>query len=95
MLRPLEVGESEPSHLAGVGGQVDTITIATVLGFKKDDGRPVTVQGTFRVFTEGESADLSVLGRDVTNNFSVVYDYPNQLVALLAPPHYYEIKKAS
>jgi hypothetical protein len=95
LLRPLEVSESEPSHLAGVGGQVDTITIATVLGFKKDDGRPVTVQGTFRAFTEGESADLSVLGRDVTNNFSVVYDYPNQLVALLAPPHYYEIKKAS
>jgi|GEM_PF-1675731 len=22
-----------------------------------------------------------------------VYDYPNQLVALLAPPHYYEIKR--
>jgi hypothetical protein len=53
------------------------------------------VQGTVRVFTESESADLSVLGRDVTNNFSVVYDYPNQTVALLAPPHYYEIKKAS
>ena len=74
LLRPLEVSESEPSHLAGVGGQVDTITIATVLGFKKDDGRPATVQGTFRVFTESESADLSVLGRDVTNNFSVIYD---------------------
>ncbi len=95
LLRPLEVSESEPSHLAGVGGQVNTITIATALGFKKDDGRPATVQGTFRVFTEGESADLSVLGRDVTNNFSVIYDYPNQTVALLAPPHYYEIKKAS
>ena len=47
------------------------------------------------VFTEGESAELSVLGRDVTNNFSVIYDYPNRSVALLARPHYYEIKSAS
>jgi len=95
LLQPMEISESEPSHLAGVGGQVNTITIATALGFKKDDGRPAMVQGTFRVFTESESADLPVLGRDVTNNFSVVYDYPDQTVALLAPPHYYEIKKAS
>jgi hypothetical protein len=55
----------------------------------------VTVRGLFAVFTEAESAELSVLGRDVTNNFSVIYDYPNRAVASLARPHYYEIKKAS
>jgi hypothetical protein len=55
----------------------------------------VTVRGPFAVFTEGESAELSVLGRDVTNNFSVIYDYPNRAVALLALPHYYEIKRQS
>lgn len=38
---------------------------------------------------------MSVLGRDVTNNFSVICDYPNAMVALLARPHYYEIKRAS
>ena|SRR2546430_5483428 len=55
-------------------------------------GQSITVRGSFGVFLEGESADLSVLGRDVTNNFSVIYDYPNQIIALLAPPHSYEIK---
>jgi len=55
----------------------------------------VTVRGSFGVFLEGESADLSVLGRDVTNNFSVIYDYPNQIIALLAPPHSYQIKPSS
>jgi len=55
----------------------------------------VTVRGSFGVFTEGESADLSVLGRDVTNNFSVIYDYPSQVIALLALPHSYEIKSSS
>lgn len=95
LLQELEVIEFELTGLAGVGGRVNTITVETVISFNRDDGRPVTVRGTFRVFTESESADLSILGRDVTNNFSVIYDYPNQTVALLAPPHSYEIKHAS
>lgn len=82
-------------QLAGVGGRVGSITVDTTIGFSRDDGKVVIVRGPFAVFTEGESAELSVLGRDVTNNFSVIYDYPNRAVALLARPHYYEIKRAS
>ena len=95
LLRPLVVGESAQSHLAGVGGPVNSIIIETAIGFVKDDGRQVIVRGTFHVFVESESSDLSVLGRDVTNNFGIIYDYPNQTVALLAPPHYYEIRNES
>ena len=94
-LQPLATVDAEPLHLSGVGGAVGSITVETVIGFVKDDGRMVTVRGIFSVFTEGESAELSVLGRDVTNNFSVIYDYPNRTVALLARPHYYEIKSVS
>ena len=63
-----------------------------------EDGviRPtLNVRGQFGVFTESESAELSVLGRDVTNNFGVIYDYPNRTIALLATPHFYEIKATS
>jgi hypothetical protein len=95
LLRPLAVGESGQNHLAGVGGPVNSVTVETAVGFIKDDGRRVNVRGTFHVFTESESSDLSVLGRDVTNNFGVIYDYPNQLVALLSLPHYYEIRRPS
>lgn len=95
LLSPLQTTLSEPSHLAGVGGRVDSIVIETAIAFVKDDGWPVSVTGTFPPFVESGSADLSVLGRDVTNNFGIIYDYPNQAVALLSPPHYYEIKKAS
>lgn len=94
-LSSLQVAESDLSHLIGVGGLANSITIETALGFVRDDGRLVSVRGTFHLFTESESADLSVLGRDVTNNFGIIYDYPNQIVALLAPPHYYEIKNVS
>ncbi len=95
LLRPLENQEAEQIHLAGIGGLSDSITIETVIGFKSDGERIATVRGTFGVFLQIEFADMSVLGRDVSNNFNVIYDYPNQLVALLAPPHFYEIKKAS
>jgi hypothetical protein len=95
LLKPLAMSESAQGHLAGVGGAVDSITIETALGFVRDDGKPVRVRGSFHVFAENESSDLSVLGRDVTNNFGIIYDYPNQTVALLSSPHYYEIKMAS
>lgn len=95
LLMPLKVTLAELSHLGGVGGTVGSITIETAIGFVRDDGRPIKVRGAFHVFTENESSDLSVLGRDVTNNFGIIYDYPNQVVALLAPPHYYEIRNAS
>ncbi|MEK7833698.1 MAG: hypothetical protein AAB401_21605 [Acidobacteriota bacterium] len=89
LLQPLEIGEL---RLAGVGGASGAILISTEIGFTRDDGKLVTIRGTFGVFTDYESADLSILGRDVTNNFGVIYDYPNRLVALLAQPHSYEIK---
>jgi hypothetical protein len=94
-LVPLQGSKPDQIQLAGVGGRVGSITVDTVIAFTRENGRTVTVRGPFAVFTEGESAELSVLGRDVTNNFSVIYDYPNRAAALLARPHYYEIKRAS
>ena len=75
-----------------MGGSASSINVETTIGFTRDDERRVTVRGLFAVFTDIESSDLSVLGRDVTNNFSAIYDYPNGVVALLTPPHSYEIK---
>ena len=94
LLQPFEAIGGERLLLSGVGGKTDSITIETTIAFTRDDGQLITVRGEFGVFLEGESADLSVLGRDVTNNFSVIYDYPNQIIALLAPPHSYEIKSS-
>src|SRR5207244_3085276 len=89
-LQPLEVVGAETILLAGVGGRAESITIETAIAFVRDDGQMVTIRGTFGVFTKGESADLSILGRDVTNKFSVIYDYPGQTISLLAPPHSYD-----
>jgi hypothetical protein len=95
VLQPMKTSGLEEILIAGVGGTADTITIDTAIGFVRDDGHLVTVRGTFSVFIQAESADLSVLGRDVTNNFTVIYDYPDQIIALLAPPHSCEIKSST
>ncbi|CAN5464761.1 hypothetical protein BH20ACI3_BH20ACI3_35190 [soil metagenome] len=91
----MEKAGTEEILLSGVGGAAGSITVETTIAFVRDDGQLVTVSGTFGVFTKDESADLWLLGRDVTNNFSVIYDYPQQTIALLAPPHSYEIKRPS
>ncbi|MDX6406242.1 MAG: hypothetical protein QOH70_3697 [Blastocatellia bacterium] len=95
VLQPMTRSGGEEILISGVGGAADSITIDTAIGFIRDDGQLVTVRGTFSVFAQAESADLSVLGRDVTNNFTVVYDYPQRIIALLAPPHSCEIKSSA
>lgn len=93
LLSPLATPQAKPLGLAGIGGVTNAITIETSLGFTRDDGKLVTVRGAYGVFAENSGTDLSVLGRDVTDNFGVIYDYPNLTIALLAPPHYCEIKR--
>lgn len=92
LLQPLATVESEQIHLAGVGGEAGSITVQTVVGFMRDNGQLVTVRGAFGVFTVSESSEMSVLGRDVTNNFDVIYSFPRREVMLLAPPHRYQIQ---
>jgi hypothetical protein len=95
LLQPLATDETEQIHLAGVGGEVGSITVQTVVGFLRDDGQLITVRGAFGVFTVSESSEMSVLGRDVTNNFDVIYSFPRREVTLLAPPHSYQIQHPS
>jgi hypothetical protein len=94
-LQSLATTETEQIHLAGVGGEVDSITVHTVVGFMRDNGQLVTVRGAFGVFTLSESSEMSVLGRDVTNNFDVIYSFPRREVILLGPPHGYQVQHPS
>ena len=92
LLTPL--ASSQNLELAGVGGKADSKVIETRLAFVRDDGNRVTVQGRFSVFTDITSSDVSVLGRDITNNFHVIYSYPERQAVMLAQPHAYRIDSA-
>ncbi|MEK6287810.1 MAG: hypothetical protein AABO57_18990 [Acidobacteriota bacterium] len=55
----------------------------------------MNVQGPFAVFADKTTSDVSILGRDVTNNFDVIYTYPTRRVILLAPPHEFLVQLKS
>lgn len=92
LLSPLAIASERSPELGGVGGRVGCIFVQTRLAFVRDDGKRVSVHGPYGIFTEQASSDVSVLGRDVTNNFDVIYSYPGRKVTMLAPPHSYQIK---
>jgi len=91
VLSPLILPADQTPTLGGVGGKVDCIFVQTRLAFARRDGKRATVNGPFGVFTDPTISDISVLGRDVTNNFDVIYSYPKRQVILLAPPHGYQV----
>jgi hypothetical protein len=48
-------------------------------------------RGQYAAITAVEALDMSVLGRDVTNLFAVIVDWPQRLVCLLGQRHQYTI----
>jgi hypothetical protein len=91
LLAPFALPAVQSPQLGGVGGKVGCVFIHSRLSFKRDDGKRVTVNGPFGVFTDPTSSDVSIPGRDVTNNFDVIYSFPQLQVMLLSPPHNYQI----
>ena len=92
VLAPLAIPAEEAPPLGGVGGRTDSVFVQTRLELTRDDGKPVRINGPFGVFTKMADSDVSVLGRDVTNNFDVIYSFPKQQVTLLAPPHTFVVQ---
>jgi hypothetical protein len=77
--------------LQGISGQSPYVELASAIEFVRDDGGPPRVRGTFAAFTDATATDLSIVGRDVLNNFDVVVSRPRNEVLLLAPTHYYQV----
>ncbi len=92
LLRPLVLPENEAPKLSGVGGAVECLLLGTRLGFTRDDAKLISINGSFGIFTDLHSSDISVLGRDVTDNFDVIYSFPKREVLLLAMPHSYMVQ---
>ena len=85
LLSPLALPATQAPELGGVGGKVQCIFVETNLAFASEDGKRVTIRGSFGVFVDPTSSDVSILGRDVTNHFEVTYSYPRRMVTLLIP----------
>jgi hypothetical protein len=58
--------------LQGIGGVTEYVLVKTVLELTRDDGDAAHVRGELAAFTDPAATDLSILGRDVLNNFDVI-----------------------
>jgi hypothetical protein len=89
----LPVKSAQPGFtLSGIGGTSRFVLVTTVVEFVRNDGGPARVRGEFASFTDPTATDLSVLGRDVLDNFDLVISRRRNEILLLAPRHRYRIE---
>jgi len=77
--------------LGGVGGVVHATVIATRMRLTRENNGKVIFRGQYAAVTTAEALDMSVLGRDITNLFTIIIDWPQRLVGLLGQQHQYTI----
>jgi hypothetical protein len=58
--------------LQGISGQSLYVESASVIESVRDDGGPARVRGMFAALIDATATGLSVVGRDVLNNFDVI-----------------------
>jgi len=78
-------------RLRGVGGVALNVDVQTTLYLPTDSGTPGSVAGRYSAFLDPFALDMSVLGRDVLDNFAVIVDRPGTFVGLLRGEHTYRI----
>jgi hypothetical protein len=84
---------SARGHIGGVGGVVETEFIRTQIRFLRDDGVLVVFHGEYAALTDPDALDMSVLGRDILNLFTLIVDRPGDVVAILRGQHHYLIQR--
>jgi hypothetical protein len=97
LLRRLRLPTGAPPAgfgLHGISGRASFVVVRATLAFSEDSGRSVTVGGEFAAFTDPRATDLSILGRDVLDNFDVVISRRRGEVLLLASNHQYHVTPA-
>ena len=91
------LGDSQLPHLpqvvpvGGLGGLADTVVVQSQLRLTRDDGTKFLIRGSFAACTQVEALEMSVLGRDVLDHFTLIVDRTEELVVLLAGHHSYSI----
>jgi aspartyl protease len=79
--------------LSGIGGERVFVMVTTRVEFLHDDGRLIRIHGEFASFTDPAATDLSILGRDVLDNFDLIVSRRRNHVLLLAPRHQYRVAR--
>ena len=58
--------------LSGIGGTSEFVLVTIIIALMRDDGGLVQIRGEFASFTDPKALNMSVLGRDVLDNFDLI-----------------------
>ena len=86
-----QLPEESRIALAGIGGNAGSVVVQARIRFVRDNGEAIYITGPFPAFTDPNSVDTCVLGRDITNQFALIVDRPQDVVCLLGVGHRYTI----
>jgi len=86
-LSPVETED----RIGGVGGVTASIVVETRIRLTRENNGKVLFRGRYAGVTAVEALDMSVLGRDITNLFAVIVDWPQQVVCLVGQRHQYTV----
>jgi predicted aspartyl protease len=78
--------------ISGVGGEAASVLVRTEIRFEGPEGK-ASLTGEFAAVTELEALDVSVLGRDILDLFSLLVDRPGNLVVLFGQQHQCTIER--
>jgi predicted aspartyl protease len=78
-------------RIGGIGGVVSTVLVDTVMRLSHENNGKVIFRGQYAAVTEAVRLDISVLGRDITNLFATLVDWPQRVVYLIGQRHQYTI----
>ncbi len=78
-------------RLSGVGGMAESVLVDTQIRLAHEDAGKAVFRGQYAGFTDPKSLDMSVLGRDILNLFSLIVDRQGDTVCLLGQKHSYTI----
>ena len=77
--------------ISGLGGAADSVIVETQIQFEREGGRQAIFRGHYAAVTEVTALDISVLGRDVMDLFTVIVDKPSDVVCMIGQRHRYTI----
>jgi hypothetical protein len=83
------IGSAE--HIGGIGGLVESVVVETQIRLARENTGKVLFRGQYAGVTDVSVLDMSVFGRDLTNLFVVIVDWPQQVVCLLGQRHRFAI----
>lgn len=78
-------------RVEGVGGRVESVHVETVIWLFHSERGLASFPGRYSALTDPASLDMSVLGRDIMQNFALIVDQPGGTICLVNQRHGYTI----